>query len=74
MTGETNDTHLNSQAKDFQESIDKHFGGVEDYRRTGPIRHILIHILFITICAVTSGCNNLKAVAEYAKTKEPWFT
>ncbi|MGK0182495.1 MAG: hypothetical protein ACI9YB_001795 [Halioglobus sp.] len=23
---------------------------------------------------MTSGCNNLKAVAEYAKTKEPWFT
>jgi predicted transposase YbfD/YdcC len=58
----------------FKQSIEEHFGGLEDYRRQGSICHLLIDILFVTICAVVSGANNLKAVAMYAKRKQKWLT
>jgi len=61
------------QARAFHKSIEEHFSEVEDYRREASTHHRLSHILFITICGITSGCNNLKAVSEYAKTKKNWF-
>ncbi len=61
------------QARAFHKSIEEHFSEVEDYRREASTHHRLSHILFIAICGITSGCNNLKAVAEYARTKKNWF-
>lgn len=57
----------------FKKSLEEHFNSVDDYRRQGSIRHRLIDILFITICAVTSGANDLKAVAMYAQRKQCWL-
>ena len=57
----------------FRKSIEKHFGDLEDYRRPGSVKHRLTDILFITICAVISGANDLKAVAMYAQNKQHWL-
>jgi len=70
MTGKDFDDETSN---DFKESLEEHFGELEDYRRRGSISHLLIDILFITICAVISGANNLKAVAIYAKRKRIWL-
>jgi predicted transposase YbfD/YdcC len=61
------------QAQALHATIEEQFFGVEDYRRKGSIIHKLSHILFITICAVTSGCNSLKSVAIYAQVKQDWL-
>jgi len=58
----------------LRKSLEEYFGVEGDYRRQGSISHRLIDILFITICAVISGANNLKAVAIYAERKEKWLT
>lgn len=58
----------------FRKSLEEHFGDLEDYRRQGCIRYHLIDLLFITICAVVSGANDLKAVAMYAQRKRRWLT
>jgi predicted transposase YbfD/YdcC len=58
----------------LKQSLKENFGELEDYRRQGSVNHLLIDILFITICAVISGANNLKAVAVYAKHKQVWLT
>jgi predicted transposase YbfD/YdcC len=58
----------------FRKSIEEHFGELEDYRRQKSVAHLLLDILFITICAVISGANDLKAVAIYAQRKERWLT
>jgi predicted transposase YbfD/YdcC len=58
----------------LRQSLRDNFGELEDYRRQGCIDHFLIDILFITICAVISGANNLKAVSVYAERKENWLT
>lgn len=57
----------------FKKSLEEHFNDVEDYRRQGSVQHRLIDILFITICAVISGANDLKAVALYAQRKQRWL-
>lgn len=59
--------------QNFKDSLQEHFGEVVDYRRSKSIDHLLIDILFITICAVISGANNLKAVATYAENKKLWL-
>lgn len=64
--------HDNSTA--FRKSLEEHFGNLEDYRRQGSTRYHLIDLLFITICAVVSGANDLKAVAMYAQRKRQWLT
>lgn len=70
----TNDD-LNQEKSDIlRQSLRENFGDLEDYRRQGCIDHLLIDILFITICAVISGANNLKAVSVYAERKERWLT
>lgn len=61
-------------ANALQKSLEEHFGTGGDYRRQGSVSHRLIDILFITICAVISGANNLKAVAVYASRKQKWLT
>lgn len=58
----------------FRKSLEDSFGDLQDYRRQGSIRYLLLDILFITICAVISGANDLKAVAMYAKRKQRWLT
>ncbi|MDF2549023.1 MAG: Transposase [Chlamydiales bacterium] len=57
----------------FKETLREYFGEMEDYRRQGSVSHRLIDILFITICAVISGANHLKAVAVYAERKQKWL-
>ena len=58
----------------LRESLQGHFGDLDDYRRQGSVSHRLLDILFITICAVISGANNLKSVALYANRKREWLT
>lgn len=60
-------------ANTLRNSLQEHFGEPNDYRRQGCIHHRLIDILFITICAVISGANDLKAVAVYAVRKRSWL-
>jgi|GEM_PF-5934856 len=65
----TNDNLNEEKSKALKQSLKESFGELEDYRRQGCIDHLLIDILFITICAVISGANNLKAVSMYAERK-----
>jgi predicted transposase YbfD/YdcC len=58
----------------LKKSLKEHFGELEDYRRQNSVAHLLLDILFITICAVISGANDLKAVAVYAQRKQRWLT
>lgn len=69
-----NDELEREDAEIFKNSLEEHFGEIEDYRREGSVNHRLIDILFITICGVISGANNLKAVSAYALRKRKWLS
>jgi predicted transposase YbfD/YdcC len=74
LKGDMTEDELDQQSSNtLRDSLEEHFGDAVDHRRPGSIRHQLIDILFITICAVVSGANDLKAVAMYAKRKQNWL-
>jgi len=70
-----NENDFDKESSDaLKQSLNDHFGELEDYRRSASIDHLLVDILFITICGVICGANNLKAVAAYAERKQKWLT
>lgn len=71
-----NSNNLDDHIHELQNSIFDHFSEVKDPRvTTKRVRHELINILFMTLCAVLCGANNLKEVAVFvnAKSRAQWF-
>lgn len=64
---------LNKKALFSFQTIENHFKDVKDYRRSGSIKHELLHILFFTLCAVTAGANDLVGVHTWIKANEAWL-
>jgi len=61
-------------SQDLTRVIEKHFKSLPDPRRvTMNLRHKLIDILVIAICAIICGADSWVAVAEFGKAKEQWF-
>jgi predicted transposase YbfD/YdcC len=61
--------------KEFHNSIFVSFSEVHDPRvLVGAIRHKLIDIFFISLCAVICGADKVKEIALYAKEREEWLT
>jgi len=50
-----------------------YFKEMEDYRQTWKIKHKLIDIIVIIICAVVSGAENIAEIGLYATCKEGWL-
>lgn len=51
----------------------EHFLSLEDPRIERHKLHSLESILFLTICAVLSGCNDWDEIEEYGIEKEAWL-
>ena len=67
-------TSLENSIHAFRDSVFESFAEVDDPRvLTGAIRHKFIHILFMTLCAVLCGANNVKEIAIYAKERSEWL-
>lgn len=61
--------------EEFRDSILESFSEVHDPRiLSSAIRHELVHIFFITLCAILCGANKLKEIAVYAKDREEWLS
>jgi predicted transposase YbfD/YdcC len=54
-------------------AIEKHFSSLNDPRMSGKVRHKLIDIITITICAVISGADTWTDIEEYGKAKYDWL-
>ena len=50
-----------------------YFKDIEDYRQAWKVKHKLVEIIVIIICAVVSGAENIAEIALYAKCKELWL-
>lgn len=57
----------------IKESIEEHFGMIEDHRRAASIQYRLVDIIFITICAVICNANDIKGVLIYANARKEWL-
>lgn len=54
-------------------TISQVFNQISEPRNAASVRHPLINILTITICAIISGCDNFNDIEEYGKSKIKWF-
>jgi predicted transposase YbfD/YdcC len=54
-------------------TITEHFASLKDPRIQLKIRHKLIDIIIITICAVICGADDWTEVVDYAKAKKDWL-
>lgn len=54
-------------------TIKHHFSMLTDPRQNGKIRHKLIDIVTIAICAVISGSDDYTEIALYGKEKKEWL-
>lgn len=57
----------------LETTISKVFHDLTDPRIDRALRHPLINILTISICAIISGCDDFNAIEEYGKSKQSWF-
>ena len=61
---------MNHQLSD---SFVQHFENIEDPWRQAGLRHSLIEILFIAVCAIIAGADDWVAVERFGKAKVSWF-
>jgi predicted transposase YbfD/YdcC len=54
-------------------AIERHFSSLSDPRIQYKVRHKLMDIIVITICAVISGADGWTEVEEYGKAKYEWL-
>ena len=59
----------------FRDSILESFSEVHDPRfLTAAIKHELGDMLFMTLCAILCGANNLKEIVTYANSRKKWLS
>ena len=54
-------------------SIETHFRSLTDPRAEHSIKHCLIDIVMITICAVICGADNWVEIENYGLAKQEWL-
>lgn len=54
-------------------TISKAFGDLTDPRINRNLRHPLVNIITISICAIICGCDDFCSIEEYGKSKLDWF-
>jgi predicted transposase YbfD/YdcC len=53
--------------------LQKHFETLTDTRQSGKVKHNLLEIVVMTVCAVTIGCEYWYQIGDYCKHQENWF-
>lgn len=51
----------------------EYFGEITDNRQAWKVKHNLLEIIVMTICAVIAGCDVWEDIADYCRVKEKWF-
>ena len=51
----------------------EYFKELTDPRQAGKIKHNLLEIIVMTICATIAGCDVWEDIADYCRVKEAWF-
>lgn len=53
--------------------LQKYFEAVTDKRQEWKVKHNLLEIIVMTICAVIAGCEAWEDICDYCRVKEEWF-
>ncbi len=55
------------------EILKEHLEGLTDDRQPWKVKHNLLGIVVMTICAVIAGCDVWEGIFDYWRVKENWF-
>ena len=53
--------------------ISEYFEGLTDGRQSGKVRHNLLEVVVMTVCAVIAGCDVWEDIADFCRVKEKWL-
>jgi predicted transposase YbfD/YdcC len=53
--------------------MQKYFETIEDRRQAWKIKHSMLEVIIMTICAVVSGCEHWEEIEDFCRVKEDWF-
>ena len=53
--------------------LQEYFSDLTDLRQSGKIRHNLLEVVVMTICAVIAGCDVWEDIVDFCRVKEKWF-
>lgn len=53
--------------------LKEYFTGLTDERQSGKVRHNLLEVVVMTICAVIAGCEVWEDIADFCRVKEKWL-
>ena len=54
-------------------SIGSYFESLDDPRHTRNLKHLLVDIAVIAVCAIICGCDGPTAIHRWAKHRQPWL-
>ena len=49
------------------------FAGLTDPRQEGKVKHNLLEVVVMTICAVIAGCDVWEDIVDFCRVKEEWY-
>ena len=55
-------------------NIFDHFSSITDFRQSGKIKHPLVNIVTITLCATLCGADDWDAIEDYGYAKFEWLS
>jgi predicted transposase YbfD/YdcC len=58
----------------LKSSVFEHFESLDDPRQVGKIKHPLLNIFTITLCATLCGADDWEAVEEYGHAQKTWLS
>lgn len=53
--------------------LQEYFEEITDERKPWKIKHNMLEIILMTICAVAGGCDAWEVIEDFCKVKEEWF-
>ena len=53
--------------------MQEYFSDLTDVRQSGKVRHNLLEVVVMTICAVIAGCDVWEDIVDFCRVKEKWF-
>jgi len=53
--------------------LEEYFSSLTDERQDGKIKHDLLEVVVMTICAVIAGCDVWEDIVDFCRVKENWF-
>jgi len=53
--------------------LQEYFSQLTDERQMGKIKHNLLEVVVMTICAIIAGCDVWEDIADFCRVKEAWF-